>query len=77
MNIPNFSIPLLCLFCKSPLEGNAEADYSSGDLIKCIQCGEDNDYDSVMVVAKEQALEIAKNKLQAELDKTMKNIFKK
>lgn len=77
MNIPDSTVPLICLFCKSPLEGDTSAEYNSGDLIKCTHCGEENDYDSLIEVAKEQALETGKNILQTELDKVMKNLFKK
>lgn len=30
--------------------------YQSGDMFKCSECGELNDYDSVLVVAKEQGI---------------------
>ncbi|HDM8429155.1 TPA: hypothetical protein U5E40_004384 [Yersinia enterocolitica] len=66
------SISLRCLFCQSALEGPEDAEYQSGDLIKCAACGEKNDFDSVMEVAKEEGLELAKS----HVDKMLKGLFK-
>ncbi|MFV8980676.1 hypothetical protein [Serratia fonticola] len=55
------SISLKCLFCGSVLQGPSDSEFQSGDLIKCSNCGEENDFDSLMEVAKEEGLEMAKN----------------
>jgi len=51
----NFTIEVLCLFCHSTLTADEDMEFESGDLIKCNSCGEMNDYDSVVEVAKEKA----------------------
>jgi hypothetical protein len=77
MSTKNFSVPLVCLFCGSLLEGKTDAEYASGDLIKCLHCGEENDYDSLISVAKEKGLKQAKKMVQVEIKRTFKDIFKK
>jgi hypothetical protein len=77
MDIPNIQVALVCLFCNAPLQGPEETKFSSGDLIKCTQCGELNDFDSVLEVAKEKGLEQAENVIKEQLQKEFKNIFKK
>lgn len=49
-------IEVKCLFCNSTLTGPDDAKYESGDLIRCSECGEGNDFDSVVEVAKEQGI---------------------
>lgn len=44
----NFTIELKCLFCDCHLEGDSDQEFSSGDLIKCQNCSELNDYDSLL-----------------------------
>lgn len=69
MTIPEeIQITLLCLFCGSSLEGPDDAEYSSGDLVTCSKCGEQNDYDSVLEVAKEKGIE--------QIEDAVKNHFK-
>ncbi|AJJ54678.1 hypothetical protein BZ17_648 [Yersinia pseudotuberculosis IP 32953] len=65
-------VSLHCLFCKSELKGPGDAKFQSGDLIECIACGEQNDFESVMAVAKEEGLKLAK----AHVNSIIKNIFK-
>lgn len=71
------TVNLKCLFCGSALEGPADVEYHSGDQIKCTKCGEDNDYDSVLEVAKEEGMEKMKNAVQEQLQKEFKGLFKK
>ena len=77
MDIPKLTVSLKCLFCGSALEGPEGAEYNSGDLIKCIKCGEENDYDSVLEVAKEDGLAKMKDVVQTQLQKELKELFKK
>ncbi len=71
-----FEITVLCLFCQVPLQAEENSQFESGDLIKCESCGEQNDYDSVIEVAKEQGIDRVKSQVEGELKKTMKNLFK-
>ncbi len=68
----NFTISLVCLFCNIELKDDISKEYKSGSLIHCHNCGEDNDYDSVIEEAKEKVIKNVKN----EFDKSLKNIFK-
>ncbi|MBV5326989.1 MAG: hypothetical protein JZU65_05030 [Chlorobium sp.] len=71
------SIILDCLFCGEPLEGPNDAPYSSGDLIKCQKCGEENDYDSVIEVAKEKGMTQMKDVMEGAIAKEFKGLFKR
>lgn len=73
MKLKPFTVELVCLFCGAPLEGKEGITYASGDLIRCSECGEDNDYDSVLNVAKEKGV----GKLKKEAEKQIKDEFKK
>ena len=77
MDIPDFEVNLKCLFCGEVLEGPEDAEYRSGDLIKCAKCGEENDYDSVLEVAKEEGVEQVKKMVEEQLQKQFKGLFKK
>jgi hypothetical protein len=77
MDIPELTVALKCLFCGSPLEGPAGAEYNSSDLIKCTKCGESNDYDSVLEVAKEEGMAKMKEAVQEQLQKEFKGLLKK
>ena len=77
MDIPDFEVNLKCLFCGEVLEGPEDAEYQSGDLIKCKKCGEENDYDSVLEVAKEEGVEQVKEMVEEQLQKQFKGLFKK
>ncbi len=77
MDIPNVSVSLKCLFCGEVLEGPEDVEYQSGDLIKCSKCGEENDYDSVLEVAKEEGADQIKELVEDELQKQFKGLFKK
>jgi hypothetical protein len=75
MNIPEF-VPMICLFCGLPLQGPEDAEYSSGDLIECTECGEHNDYDSVLQVAKEKGMEHIKKAFEEQIHREFKDLFK-
>lgn len=77
MDIPELTVTLKCLFCGSALEGPEDAEYNSGDLIKCTKCGEGNDYESVLEVAKEEGMARMKDVVQVQLQKEFKGLFKK
>ena len=72
MNIPEFTVNLKCLFFFFFLEGPENAEYCSGDLIMCTKCGEGNDYDSVLEVAKEEGIEKVKSAAEEQLKKELK-----
>ena len=77
MGIPEqIQITLLCLFCGAPLEGPDDAEYSSGDLIKCNKCEELNDYDSVIEVAKEKGIEQLSGHVEDHIKKELGKFFK-
>ncbi len=72
MNIPEILVNLKCLFCNSPVEKLKGSRLNSGDLFKCSQCGESNDYDSVLEVAKAEAKTIIKSSIHEALKKEFK-----
>jgi len=72
--IKDFKIELKCLFCDSVLQGDTEKEYLSGDLIKCQNCNEENDYDSLITIVKEKAEVIAKKQAEEEIKKMFKNL---
>ena len=72
----NYTIKVVCLFCDAALKVEEEKEYQSGDMIKCSECEELNDYDSVLDIAKEKGVELAKNELEKELKSMFKNLFK-
>lgn len=77
MGIPEqIQITLLCLFCGAPLEGPEDAEYASGDMIKCNNCEELNDYDSVIEVAKEKGIEQLSADVEEHFKKELGKIFK-
>ena len=77
MDIPDFEVNLKCLFCGEVLEGPEDDEYQSGDLIKCTKCGEENDYDSVLEVAKEEGVNQVKERVEEQLQKQFEGLFKK
>ncbi len=77
MKIPNITVTLKCLFCGAALQGPEDAEYSSGDLIKCADCGEGNDYNSLLDVAKEQGGEQLKNEVEKQLEREFRELFKR
>ena len=77
MENKTFTIQLKCLFCDCPLEDDKSHEFSSGDMLKCQNCNELNDYDALIVVAKEEGTEIATEYAKAEIEKAFKDVFKK
>ncbi|MGF1713136.1 hypothetical protein L4C37_21570 [Vibrio kagoshimensis] len=77
MDDGNFTVELKCLFCDCPLEGESDQEFSSGDLIKCQNCNELNDYDALLDVAAEEGLTIVQAHLDDHLKKTFGKLFKK
>ena len=71
-----FSVTVVCLFCGSPLQEEEGKEFESGDMIKCSNCGELNDYDSVVDVAVEKGTEIVADEVMAEVSKTLGKAFK-
>jgi hypothetical protein len=76
MENKKFEISLKCLFCDCSLQGGGEKEPQSGDMIKCQSCGELNDYDSVVDVAKEEGLKMAEKYAKDEIERMLKNAFK-
>ena len=72
----NFTIECVCLFCGATLTQKEGTELKPGILIKCSSCGEENDYDSVIEVAKEKGLEQVKEELHKHLYSTFKSLFK-
>ena len=76
MNVPDLKVELVCLFCGTLLQGGEDVVFTSGDLIKCQQCNEDSDYDSVLEVAKEKGVNQMKELIAEQLQKKFKEMFK-
>jgi len=74
MDIEPFTINLTCLFCDSVLTGDENAEYESGDMIKCEACGETNDYDSVLEVAREKGIAEMEKKVEKGRKRTLQPI---
>ncbi len=76
MEDKKFYIALKCLFCECDLKGDTEKTYQSGDMLKCQECGELNDYDSLIDVAVEEGKATAADYAKEEIEKMLKGIFK-
>ena len=76
MEDKEFHITLKCLFCGCDLKGDTEKTYESGDMLKCQECGEQNDYDSLVEVAIEEGKASAVDYAKEEISKMLKDIFK-
>lgn len=76
MEDQSFEISLKCLFCDSPLKADSEQEFDSGDMIKCLECNELNDYDSVKELAIEEGTEQATKYATKELEKSFNKLFK-
>lgn len=72
----NFTIDAVCLFCNATLTAEEDNKFQLGDLIKCNTCGEMNDYDSVIEVAKEKGINKVKTQVEEEIKKSFKGLFK-
>lgn len=77
MENKEFHISLKCLFCGSELKGDTEKEYKSGDMLKCQECGELNDYDSLKEVAIEEGKAAVASYAKDEISNMLKDIFKK
>lgn len=78
MEIDPIQIQLTCLFCDAVLGGKPGDDKpKSGDLITCPACGQGNDFDSVMEVAKEKGVAQMKDAVKSQLADEFKKLFKK
>ena len=64
------------MFCDCPLEGETDAEFKSGDLLKCQKCGELNDYDALIDVASDEGKELATDYAKSEIEKMLKKAFK-
>lgn len=76
MDIKPRNVALKCLFCDEVLQGSVDAEYASGDLIECLACGEGNDFDSVIEIAKQEGIEDAKDEIRDKLIKEFGKLFK-
>lgn len=72
MSDESYTVSVTCLFCDSVLQGNDEVKLASGDLIRCSQCGQENDFDSVVEVANNKAMK----QLQDDLLSKATDIFR-
>lgn len=70
------SIKLKCLFCDCVLQGESDQELKSGDMCKCQNCGESNDYDALVDVAMEEGMIMAEEYAKTELDKILKKHLK-
>jgi len=71
-----YTIPLLCVFCNTPLQKKENKEYQSGDLIECKECGKYNDYDSIFQIGKEKGIKQVEDNIMAELTKSLNNFGK-
>jgi DNA-directed RNA polymerase subunit RPC12/RpoP len=69
-------ITLKCLFCGCDFKGDTEKKYQSGDMLKCQECSELNDYDSLMARAIDEGKAAAAEYAKEEIEKMLKGIFK-
>lgn len=76
MEDKSFSITLKCLFCDCDLEGDTEHELASGDMIKCQECSESNDYDALIEVATEEGEALVSEYAHSEIEKMLKKAFK-
>ncbi|KPC54571.1 hypothetical protein [Amantichitinum ursilacus] len=76
MEDKQFKITLKCLFCGCDLKGDTEKTHQSGDMLKCQECGEFNDYDSLMEVGLEEGKALAVEYANNEIAKMLKGLFK-
>ncbi len=69
-------VTLVCLFCGLPFQRPEDTEYASGDMIECSECGEFNDYDSVIEVAKEKGITELSKEVKHQLKEEFGNLFK-
>jgi hypothetical protein len=76
LNDSEFQISLKCLFCGCDLKGDTEKKPTSGDMLKCQDCGELNDYDSLLEIAIEEGKALEIKAIKDDLSKSLKGLFK-
>jgi len=76
MDIKPVNITLTCLFCDSDLVTEEGDTFQTGDLLKCPSCKHDNDYDSLIAVAKEKGIEQLQQQVTLEAKKAFGKLFK-
>jgi GTP cyclohydrolase II len=76
MEKQQISIELTCLFCDCPLEVEVKKECQSGDMLKCQNCQELNDYDALVEVAGEKGLAIFSQQVDEQLDKILSKLNK-
>jgi len=76
MEDKSFSISFKCIFCDCDLDGDTEQEFTSGNMIKCQECGELNDYDALIELATEEGKEVVTEYTQSEIEKMLKKAFK-
>ncbi|MCL9682739.1 hypothetical protein [Legionella maioricensis] len=64
MSEKSYKIELKCLFCDHVLVAEESKKFQSGDLIPCSNCNKENDYDSLIEVAKEKGIELIRDDLK-------------
>ena len=76
----NKRISLRCFFCASDQLELPYADYQPqhGDLIRCANCGRENDFSSLMQVAEDDAKDYVVAEIKKQLQKSFGNskVFK-
>ena len=75
MDTVTFTVTGKCLSCGAPLNVPQGEEYSSGDLIECLECGEKNDYDMVREATREQARPQAEEIARAHLRELLRKKF--
>jgi len=76
MEDKTFTVSLKCLFCDCGLEGDTNKEYSSGDMLKCQNCDELNDYDALMDIAAGEGESLVANYANSEIKNMLKKHFK-
>lgn len=76
MEDKTFEIELTCFYCDAPIEKSEDKEPSSGDLLKCSNCKELYDYDSLVDVAVEEGEKIALDYANEEMNKMLNKYFK-
>ena len=77
IKLDTIQVEVTCLFCDSPIRTSDTEEYKSGDVVKCEECGEGNDFDSLLDVAKERLFQKGANAVNQQIESAMKNLFKK
>ena len=75
LNIPE-KISFKCLFCgsdKFKVQRARDGSIKKAEAYECSNCGEQNSYEGLLAVSKEEVIGIAK----AEISKMVRGIFKK